>query len=223
VQSREAPHNFFADGERENAGTDCFLCCPDERLIYHQDGDGIALCGLGPIVDGYSVVATREHIRSAADSIVQYAFPEFALSVRRLLSARYGNCLMTEHGRVAVCTDIAGTTDPHCYHAHFLLFPGGPDVAAEARKYFAHVHESSSLREALAVAAGHEEYFLFSPDETAYLVMTRPGKLMRQFARFLIAEALGAPDAANWRRNPEFAKAAKTAEILRVSCEDPNS
>ena len=48
----------------------CFLCSPDPALVYASDGSGVALCGLGPLVAGYSLVATRKHVRSAADAML---------------------------------------------------------------------------------------------------------------------------------------------------------
>src|SRR5712692_1420988 len=119
----------------------CFLCNPETGLVYWNDRTNIALCGLGPIVKGYSVVAPRSHVRSAADAAAGEAveFLAFASEVRAKLSELYGPCLLTEHGRLPVCVDVSGTTDPHCYHAHFLMFPGVSTLEDKARSYFAHV------------------------------------------------------------------------------------
>lgn len=199
------------------AGNDCFLCQPDEDLIYASDGESLALCGLGPVVPGYSLVATVEHVRSAADVVAGEAqrLASFVRKIRGGLSDRYGQCLLTEHGRVPVCIDVSGTTDPHCYHAHFLLFPGAPDVEAGARGHFARVENASSLDEALALAYAKEEYFLLSPDPERYLVMTRPGRLIRQFVRLLVADSIGRPELASWRRYPSRDEAVATARDLR--------
>jgi hypothetical protein len=196
----------------------CFLCAPETALVYELNGTGIALCGLGPLVAGYSLVATRSHIRSVADAMLGEApdFLSFAVGIRRKLSERFGSCLMTEHGRVPVCVDISGTTDPHCYHAHFLLFPAAPPIEDRARGHFAKAEEAHALSDAMQLAAQHEEYFLFSPSTDRFLVLTRPGKLVRQFARFLVADALGASDLANWRRFPSFDEAANQAAELKM-------
>ena len=204
----------------------CFLCSPDPALVYASDGSGIALCGLGPLVAGYSLVATRKHVRSAADARLGDApdFLSFALGIRRKLSARFGSCLMTEHGRVPACIDVSGATDPHCYHAHFLLFPTAPPVEDQALQHFAKAEEAPTLDDAMRFAAQHQEYFFLSPSADRFLVLTRPGKLVRQFARFLAADALGAGDLANWRRFPSFDEAANQAvELKRLAIsEDEN-
>ncbi len=197
--------------------TECFLCRPQATLIYDRGGFGFALCGLGPLVDGYSVIGATNHVRSAADLEGDEAgeFLKFVQKVRESLIQRYGSCLMTEHGRLPVCVDVSGSTDPHCYHAHFLLFPGVPSLEAKAREYFAGAETATTLEEALAAARSHEEYFLFSPSPQRFVVMTRPGKLMRQFARYLVADALGRPELANWRKFPALETALGEAQVLR--------
>ena len=176
-----------------------------------------ALCGLGPVVKAYSVVATRKHIPSAADAVEGDVpeFLEFALHVRAKLSNLFGSCLLTEHGRVPLCLDVSGMTDPHCFHAHFLLFPGAPDIEATACSYFARTECATSLREALAVACQYDEYFLLSAHPDRFVVMTRPGRIIRQFARLLVAEAFGRSELANWRRLSQYEEAAQTARELR--------
>jgi hypothetical protein len=200
-----------------NGASECFLCRPEPALIYDRGGFGFALCGLGPLVDGYSLIATTNHVRSAADLETDEAteFLKFVQKVRESLIRRYGSCLMTEHGRLPVCVDVSGSTDPHCYHAHFLLFPGAPLLETKAREYFAIAETTTSLEEALAAARVHQEYFLLSPSLQRFIVMTRLGKLMRQFARYLVAEELGHPELANWRRFPALETALGHAQALR--------
>jgi hypothetical protein len=197
----------------------CFLCTPDAALVYYAAPDGVALCGLGPLVPGYSVVATRNHVRSAADGLVLDGpgFASFADDVRVNLAERYGSCLMTEHGRIPVCLDPGGRSEPHCYHCHFLLFPGAPSVESAARASYERVEEAHSLPEALALAKAHKEYFLFSAHRCHFLVMSQPGKLIRrQFSRFLVADAMGTPELASWRAHPDIESSTIVATELRI-------
>ncbi len=194
----------------------CFLCSPDPDLVYESDQDGVALCGLGPLVRGYSLVATRRHIRSAADALGEVPeFLSFASKIRSALALRFGSCLMTEHGRVPACVDVSGTTDPHCFHAHFLLFPGAPPTEERAREHFKTAEEAGTLAQAMQLASAHEEYFLFSLTPERFVILTRPGKLARQFARFLVADALGDGSLANWRGSPRPDQAKSDAAELR--------
>lgn len=122
---------------------------------------------------------------------------------------------MTEHGRVPVCDDVSGTSDPHCFHAHFLLFPSAPQIEEQARGHFASIEEAPSLTDALALAQAHEEYFLLSEHPTRFVIMTLPGRMIRQFVRMLVSDALGKPELANWRRYANRDEAAAGAAGLR--------
>jgi hypothetical protein len=122
---------------------------------------------------------------------------------------------MTEHGRVPVCA-TALSAERHCYHAHFLLFPAAPAVEHLARTYFADVELASTLEDALKRAAGEHEYFLLSPAPDRFLVMKLPARMVRQFARLLVAGQLGAPELADWRRFPKQEEARNFAATMRA-------
>lgn len=203
------------DTAQENG--DCFLCKPENDLIYHSDTAAFSLCGLGPIVEGYSVVATRKHARSTADlaSAEQKEFQDFAVGVRSRLMSKFNSCLMTEHGRLPMCVDYSGTSEPHCYHAHFLLFPGANDVEERARSFFRKTDDFISLRAAMEWTKSLEEYYLLSPTPSRFLIMTRPGRIMRQFSRYLVAESIGKPQLADWRRHTMQTEAMSMAQNLR--------
>ncbi len=203
------------DPAQENG--ECFLCKPQNDLIYHSDTAAFALCGLGPIVEGYSVVATRKHARSSADltSLEEKEFRDFAIGVRSRLMSKFSSCLMTEHGRLPVCVDHSGTSEPHCYHAHFLLFPGAGDLEKSARSYFKKTDAFDSLSAALESTKSLEEYYLFSSTPSSFLIMTRPGRIIRQFSRYLVAESQSRPELADWRRHPLRNEAVLMAQTLR--------
>ena len=196
----------------------CFLCDPPEDLLYKTSPTAFALCGLGPLTSSYSLVATRRHIPSCADAVPRApAFATFLIRVRRMLTELHGSCLVTEHGRLPVCVDTM-TSDRHCYHAHFLLFPGAPTVIDTAARYFASVVIADSLNTALRIARTRKEYFLLSPTPQQFFVMSQHKTLPRQFARLLVATATGFPEGADWRRHPDRPRAVAMAKQLRDFC-----
>jgi len=202
----------------ESVAVSCFLCAPSSALVYAQNDVALALCGLGPLTDGYSIVATRAHIRSAADALA--LAPDllaFAEIIRGRLETLYGSTLLTEHGRLPVCVDHGEGTDVHCFHAHFLLFPSAPQISEDhVATHFRHLHVAESLPDALRAARTYdEEYFLFSPHPKRALVLRSFDSLPRQFARVLVAEALGTPAAADWRAHPDETRATNGATRLR--------
>jgi hypothetical protein len=195
----------------------CFLCNPPDDLVYATSEDAVALCGLGPLSEGYSVVASREHIGSVADIATRCpAYLQFVERVQSFLSSEFGSCLVTEHGRVPVCLDVSGDADAHCFHAHLLFFPGVPDITKAAIPYFATSRQYGSFEEAAAAARPHKEYFLVSGSPDRVSIFTRPGRLIRQFARVLVADAIGKRELASWRSQPRRECAVAAAEHLRT-------
>jgi len=201
---------------------ECFLCDPDRELVYAEGPAGVALSGLGPLVEGYSVLGAATHVRSAADLALKEkaAFVEFAKRVRADLSQRYGPCLLTEHGRVPVCQSLSGLNQPHCYHAHLLLFPNAPSVVELATSMFSRSSEASSFGVALARAQKEEDYFLLSPSPVRFLVLAEPRSPVRQLARLLVATVLGTPALADWQTHPMRENAVAVADRLRSSLRD---
>jgi hypothetical protein len=196
--------------------TICFLCEVPQDLMYAESETAIALCGLGPLLPGYTVVGAKAHVASAADiSSRDTQFLQFAEAVRSFLVKRYGSCLVTEHGRMPACVGPAGEPDTHCFHAHFLMFPGAPPVSDNARSYFASCQTFSSAREALESTQRAAEYFLISPSADIASILTRPGRLIPQFARMLVAQSTGHPDLANWRKAPLRDQCVSMATLLR--------
>ena len=196
---------------------DCFLCGPDSDLVYCSKPMGFAMCGLGPIVRGYSLIATHRHIRSCADAAgcEEYGFLAFASDVRAKLTSYYGQCLLAEHGRMPVCADISNDSDPHCYHAHFLMFPGTPAIEDKAISYFSRADRVASLEDAIEMARAYEEYFLFSSDPECFLVMGGSERIIRQLARLIVAESLGCLELADWRTHAKRDEAVSAAMELR--------
>jgi hypothetical protein len=197
--------------------TGCFLCEVPKDLMYAEAETAIALCGLGPLVPGYTVVGTKAHVASAADVSSQDPdFLEFAEGVRSFLVKHYGSCLVTEHGRMPACVGPAGEPDTHCFHAHFLMFPGVHLVSESARPYFVSFQTYSSVWLALESALGVAEYFLISPGAAEASILTRPGRLIPQFARMLVADATGHPELTNWRKAPLREECISMAMRLRT-------
>ena len=199
------------------AVTGCFLCDPPDDLTYCKTADGVAVSGLGPLVDGYSVVSAVPHVRSAADAAVGGApeFLPFAERVRSRLIAKYGTCLLTEHGRMPVCVTTVGA-ERHCYHAHFLCFPAAPGIVEAAKSYFQIGRETATLQTALQIARTFDEYFLLSPNPQQFLIFANQRSLPRQFARTLVAAAIGKTSEATWQSVPKRAEALESANRLRT-------
>jgi diadenosine tetraphosphate (Ap4A) HIT family hydrolase len=196
----------------------CFLCKPSPSLVYVRCDAGFGLCGLGPLVDGYTVVGSKSHFRSVADLPLDELAPfsRFATNLRNKLSSKFGSCLISEHGRLPVCDYVAGRTESHCYHAHFLMFPCAPRVEDTAARHFDSVHKFSTLENALAMARQSHEYLLLSPVPSDFYVMIGCNDLPRQFARTLVASSIDRPEQADWKAFPCEDDATRIAAELRA-------
>jgi diadenosine tetraphosphate (Ap4A) HIT family hydrolase len=196
----------------------CFLCDPAADLIFFENDGFFALAGLGPVVEGYALFGTRAHIKSMADlpSTLWRDRDRLIGSLRDQLSRKFGRCLVTEHGRMAVCADDPGDYEAHCFHAHFLLFPGARDVSEAARSYFSRVDTFTTLQPAMGHAALCDEYALISPTPETFNVFSGPLNIPRQLARFLVANDVGELQLADWRDHPNREQAEQIARDLKL-------
>jgi diadenosine tetraphosphate (Ap4A) HIT family hydrolase len=196
-----------------NKQTECFLCKPDPALVYETSESFYAMLGYGPIGEGYSLIATHDHVASMFD-LEQAKVDEltaFASDVRARLSC-YGPAAITEHGRVAACVAAATNhLEPHCLHAHRLVFPG-----------LAHLDIPSNLRDldfvgfASFAAAQRQfdwpgQYLYAENSDGGCRVAQAPQRLPRQFFRSLAADQHGTPLLADWhqRRSLDVVAAAQ--------------
>jgi len=220
VCRRRSRYNLVARGKCFQAKlpvnpVTCFLCQPDRALVYHETKVGRALCGLGPLMPGYSVVASLGHVPSAADLLRERGndFVLLAAQVRDSLEREFGPTIVTEHGRVPVCDD--NTREQHCYHAHFLMFPSAPSILEAAVNAYRKFGQFGSMDSALLSVPEDDEYLLLSEEPGSYSVLLEPRRTCRQFARTLIAQQMGVPHLASWRLRPQHDEASLNAARLR--------
>jgi hypothetical protein len=190
------------DSSLPNPG--CFLCSPDNDLVYLDDGEFFAMLGHGPIGEGYSIIATVEHEPSMLDlTPAGVARGEaFATAVRNLLEPLYGPAVVTEHGRVAPCVDATTRAhEPHCLHAHRLVFPGLvelPLVPLRRSEPWRDYPSFESLRVANDRPLG--QYLSYQPPAGGVRVTDVVGPLQRQYFRAVAATVRRQPELADWRR-----------------------
>lgn len=183
----------------------CFLCDPEPEFTWHQSENFRAVLGLGPIGEGYSLIATRDHAPSMFDLDVDQAaeLVEFTAEVRDRLGDLYGPCVIGEHGRVSPCVAPAVRRhEPHCLHAHRLVFPGHDhvDLAGVAPWLGAEHHESFGEARSGFKWSGQYVYVEHADGSCEVAGAQRP--LPRQFLRAVVAAEQGRPELADWRSFP---------------------
>lgn len=184
----------------------CFLCRQNKQLTYLEDDTFYAMLGLGPIVEGYSLIATKSHVPSMLDLSTCSAehLHDFTERIRKLLEPVYGPTIITEHGRVAACVELdRGGAEAHCFHAHRLVFPIAADLTDCLRFGDFRVTAYSNFIEARKMFDWSREYLYYErPDESCLIAVTSR-RVPRQFFRHKVAEYIGKPELASWREHPQ--------------------
>lgn len=184
-----------------NDNDGCFLCNPSTDLLYLSSPQFYAMLGIGPVVEGYTIISTKDHIRSMfdmpSDKIQEYY--NFRRKVLELLSRLYGTVIITEHGRVPMCDFYCLNRESHCYHAHQLLFPINLDLLPRIKQNFPKMVKAySNFTEASQSCTSEVEYIYYeAPDGICYVAQNV--KFARQYFRMLIAEEIGHIERVDWQ------------------------
>lgn len=206
--------------EAGHDGEVCFLCDPDPNLVYEACEHFLALLGHGPIGEGYSLIATREHLASMLDlpAPLRGELQEFTRVVRARLGRFYGACVVTEHGRVPPCLDrLVRTYEPHCLHAHRLVFPGAPPIDLHRLLPVGEVHEFESADQALREYMSSGQYLYAENADGTTQIARVSGPFPRQFFRRVVAGSFGRPELSDWRQYPNFESIARAKLLLRAA------
>ena len=164
-----------------------------------------AMLGLGPLGEGYSLIATTTHVPSMLDldPAEVRALGDFVRTVRAMLEPCFGAAAMTEHGRVAACVaQIAATYEPHCLHAHRLVFPGTERVDLHDVPAQLVVQEFASFDAVYRGFSPPAQYLYTEAVDGSCQVAGYPGRMPRQIMRRLVAAERGELDRADWRACP---------------------
>lgn len=166
------------------------------------------MLGLGAIVEGYSLIATRKHIRSMLDLSCSEAkdLLHFTAAVRPRLESAFGPVTIAEHGRVPPCESAADPDgrDPHCFHAHRLVFPLDLDLRDQLKSVALSLSEYSDFMAAWTSFTWPDEYLYFERPDGSCALGAAPRPIARQFFRRMVASAIQRPELASWRAFPEL-------------------
>ena len=183
----------------------CFLCEPEPEWTWLESSNFRAVLGLGPIGMGYTLIATREHMPSMLDldGAMVAELSAFTAEVRERLAVLWGPAVVCEHGRIAPC--IAEATrqhEPHCFHAHRLVFPGQASLDLRAVAPLMNVLDYPSFHQVRGGDVGSSQYVYAEQPDGSCQVGLVEGPLPRQFLRAVVAAQHGRQELADWRRSP---------------------
>ena len=200
---------------RSQIEKECRFCNPPEkeRILYETDNFYV-MVSLGPIIEGYLLIVSKEHI-SACLNIPDEIWSEFIQlkeKVRKLLSQIYGGCLFYEHGKVGTSLTI-GLDHRHCFHSHLHCIPSSINfnqvIGSELVGIkFINISEAHNY----VTSHGIERYLLVEDSQT--MLYLPQGDLRSQYLRFKLAEAVDKPDSWNWIQNQNWPMINKTIDRL---------
>ena len=197
----------------------CRFCSrPELDRIILETESLFAMLSLGPIVEGYTIIATKDHIDCCA-SLPLNLLPEFTRLLEAVRSAQvaiYGAHVLYEHGR-------AGASHPspdghaHCYHAHLHCVPVNVALYDLICWHYPQ-HEFGSWHDLLGWYSQHRTPYLLTGRDDSLVLFEATDLVPRQYLRRLVAAAVGEPQRADWIRyqGREMIAAAKARLIPEV-------
>ncbi len=128
---------------------------------------------------------------------------DFTAIVRERLRAFASTALVTEHGRVAACvSSVLDRHDPHCLHAHRLVFPGQGTIDLSRWMPALQVERFASSQAAARLSRAEGQYLYVEQPDATCQVAAVTGRVPRQFLRAVVAAEQRRPELADWRTRP---------------------
>jgi diadenosine tetraphosphate (Ap4A) HIT family hydrolase len=189
-----------------------FCVLPDRDRIIDDDSSVASMLSLGPIVEGYTLVLPRQHHACVGEIPLglRDAFLSQVHKVSQALELHYGKLIAFEHGR-ATCA--AGAPATHCHHAHLHLVPTSVDLVEllshqlETTQFStAACDDGTSICKALGAFWDTMNVtlhpYLLAMSQSGACVHFIEEALRPQYLRYLLANAVGDVELANWVANP---------------------
>lgn len=192
----------------------CRFCLPPEkeRIIYSTEHFYV-MVSLGPIVEGYLLIISKEHIGACLHLPTEY-MEEFCLlkdKVYDILTKIYGGCIFYEHGKMGSCIS-EGQDHIHCFHAHLHCIPVSVNLNCivgqemSGLKYQSFSHCCIGMKDV--------DKYLYIEDECIMTYQPQE-KLRRQYLRYKLAETLNLADRWDWVNNQNWPLIEQTVKKLK--------
>lgn len=160
------------------------------------------MVSLGAIVEGYSIVVSKEH-HSCCAALPAALGAEFEAAISAVAGAQlelYGSSTYYEHGRTGTCLP-GGEGEHHCFHAHLHVVPTTAEVSTElAALYGGEIY--ATWDEVRGAYVESPLPYLLSRDPGGIRVCPDVGNVRRQLLRSLVATHAGEPHLADWEAFP---------------------
>lgn len=180
--------------------------------ILVDSGNYYVFPGLGQIVEGYLLIASKQHYIGIGEIPVQlYGELEIVLDkVREALRDFYCAPLFFEHGPAT-----ASRRGGCCIeHAHIHAMPVNIDIVDDISRQFS-PHKISDLVELKRLYERGVPYLFLESTSGERYVFEIPGSIPSQYIRRIIAEKIGKPERWDWGAYWGLEELQRTLETLR--------
>lgn len=180
----------------------------DTELI--SSGDFLVAAGLGPFVEGYLMILTRQHYHSMAQLSTPQLLQLTVLKdeVRDVLTKCYRAPVVFEHGPAFPVSSGGSCID----HAHFQFLPLEIDLLPLLRTR--HIMKPIRDLAALVELSAEGKPYLFFENQRGHMYVGEAENVPSQYLRRLIAKELGIPDQWDYALFPNYELIAATIERL---------
>ena len=179
-----------------------FCTIPEPERVVARTKNCFAMLSLGPIVDGYSLVLTNEHVSccGAIDSKILPEFEQLVKAVMKVQCDRFGSSVFYEHGRAGSCISTDGS-DFHCHHAHLHVVPISDSIQNDLKVIF-DFNEFQTWGEFVQWYERTELPYLLVGNAESLTCFIVKNKIERQFLRRIAANSVGQPHLTDWQKHP---------------------
>jgi ATP adenylyltransferase len=190
---------------------ECRFCSrPDKDRILHETSNFYIMLSLGPIVEGYLLLISKEHLGCCAE-IPEDMASEFEYLYNKIIQIQqkvYGHSVAYEHGRAGSCM-VLTEGSKHCYHAHMHFLPALVKLNEEVSKDFDSIciNGFNEFKSAYKEIGGAYMYVDDGRKEL-YCIDTQ---IRRQYLRYKVSKLIGRGNLWDWINNQGWEKI-KTAK-----------
>jgi hypothetical protein len=176
------------------------------------------LCGTGPIVRGYTLIVSKDHVPCFGDIPITW-YDEFYSIHQRLASAlqqTYGHWpAMYEHGRSGACLGLREHTDLLCEHCHINVVPSSIDLTDRFHPSF-RTFSVTGITDLGTFYRRYGVYLFYQYGSRATVLIPESGNIPSSYFRRLYGEALDNPNLWNWMDNPQWEIVRSTFHELKA-------
>lgn len=185
----------------------CRFCNPKEpdRILY-QSKNFYVMLSLGPIVEGYTLLVSKNHIGCCGE-LKEDIFDEFIFlynKTKEILNKEYGGCIAYEHGKAGSCL-IPVEGSKHCFHSHMHFIPIDLQINSLINDDFNKSISFNSLNEFRSYLEKNKTPYLYADDSTIK-IYPNIYEVRSQYLRHKTATAIGKDDLWDWVKHQGWDK-----------------